>query len=1133
MLSFLNTPLTTNNIIQFHNPETPNNRWIIKRIQLKNIALINGVADLNFNAESSIIFGKNGVGKSSALDIFKCQLSGKGIRFNLGGSNGKASQRNLEGYLLGKWNDTQSLRNKGDNFSSWIMTTYTNGQEELSHLTIWKLTESGIKDIDVFGDKDVDLSTFKGFSFDMKNRIEFFEKHGFTLLKQSESSRRHIESRLAKVGLTKSKIRAIVNMPSLGSVSSTTSLIETDLPSTLPLLDGPIKDFIDSNEAAKASKESLDKLKDKEEILTAIKTFDKELTKNQQEQTAIQEELSLIIPVGARERIKELSSEQQTEYNNKENSIAKVELLDGQLDEIQTGLEDIAVKLSNALSNTGAETVEKAIKEAKQERDRTKQKQYEINSNLNTLNKYLSTLDFESFDGTQSYLNEISELSAEKEQQEIELIQSESNDKLIVVKTLTNNINSIENQIEALLKQQHSIPQEYVGVQQLLMKEFPALTKENLPFLGELIRVREDLSEHKPIVEAVLRELNLPCALLLPKRFEQEVNAFLSDYAKVNSLPNIRFLIAEENAPLDLQTVNENHIWYSLEFKESAYRNWLSGYLKSLSDLHLQSELQSLTTSTGVTNGVFKQKRMTTILAEMLSKATFNYSLLGWTNKEAIESLRSELKTLNVQKTETNKELKTLNESIALLRKRENTILNLVHFIKTKSLDDFNLSKVEQLIENLDEEIEVLEAQLKEYDQSNYIAFLKDEQVKLNNKKASLDKARSEANKTIGSIENKILQINQNIAKMELVLFEHNVFNNTFEQNILIQKILTKIEKIKGDDTIDIKAKTLALNQEKSLNQLRNKENVLIEQIKNKQGEYIKKHDAIHLGEGVHFIQEFLKELETISNQHFELIKDRLEEKNRQQIKDKLNVILNLLLEKEQEIIDIIALKDGTMKRYPFSPQSYMTLKAVQKDRKITDVYKHINLLSDIERVVKSSDDDILQEEISRIINNIHNYLTNQEWIVNNLDVRKWFRFEIKEKQLVNGEEIEVRDWSSNTTSSGGQGEKALYYLMAIFHFSTEKEDEQDNKPYFATLFIDEAFAKCDVQVMEYTSNLYKELGLQFIPIMPKGGALTSESFRSKYHNFFMFARDEAKPNKGCQVFTLSREKFAETVNND
>lgn len=101
----------------------------------------------------------------------------------------------------------------------------------------------------------------------------------------------------------------------------------------------------------------------------------------------------------------------------------------------------------------------------------------------------------------------------------------------------------------ALKNQKHNIPAEYVGVQTLIKQHFPELAGENkLPFLGELIKVKEEFkTTHGLIIEAVLRELNLPCALLLPKSLEQAVLTFLTEQATKKKLPNVRLLVVEDS----------------------------------------------------------------------------------------------------------------------------------------------------------------------------------------------------------------------------------------------------------------------------------------------------------------------------------------------------------------------------------------------------------------------------------------------------------------------------------------------------------------------------------------------------------------------------------------------------------
>lgn len=1109
------------------------NRWVISRMQFKNAALFNR-ADFVLNGESSLIFGKNGAGKSSALDIYKCQLYGKRVRFNAAGNN-KTSQRTLKDYLRGKWNDTQSLRDETkESFYSFIMTTYTNGQSNLSHLTIWKVTENDIKEMNAFSDQALDLDVIKNIDLEGRGRAEMFKKAGFYLFTERRDG---IVNQLAKVGLTEAKIKSIVNMPSLGSVEGVTNLIESTLSENVESVQTSIKEFLDSAKAANDARIRLKTIEEQIEILNKIKEENQKLEGIGKEIEKIERSLDLIQPIGAKERIKELNAERDELIAQQAKCLAQIEayneLIESKSEEVNNIIQDIA----RAEAQSGSEVVERSIKEQTHFLNIAKSRKAEILSNIQKLNHYLKAFGFEAFDGKRDYFEQIQALDTKGENEKIEALEPEIQQNRIQLTTIKQEVEGLTTQINALKNQKHNIPAEYVGVQTLIKQHFPELAGENkLPFLGELIKVKEEFkTTHGLIIEAVLRELNLPCALLLPKSLEQAVLTFLTEQATKKKLPNVRLLVVEDS--IEVNDIDSAHLWHCLDFKQSEYQAWLSNYLKAQPELVLQNDLLNLLDGQGVVKqGVFKQSEVAIILGKMLSKETFNYSYLGWTNKEAIAVLESKRQEVSERKTPIERRIRELDEEVLSLKAQIRAVEQTLHFVDGKVFEDFCPEEVEDKINFLEDKIEELKEQLKQYDQQDYINALKKQKKTLEDDLRQLNQKKSQFNTQVGSFSAKIERINLDLVSVESFLQEHkHLFNDSFEQLALIDRLREEIEKSSKEGNIFEKAKKLYNAKDKRLATLRKDVEKLESVIEDWQGKYVKEYSAIHLAVGRSYIAAFLETLQKIEREELTAAKNRVNEANEGIVKNKLLDLASELLKKEQELVKAIAQKDEIMKLYPFSAETYMTLKAIKKNVPTTfddkNGYKYTHLLEDIERIVKSDDKSLKEAEYQKILKRIQEKIERPDWQNENLDVRKWFRFEVKENKIIDGKEVAIRNWSGKSSASGGQGEKAIYYLMAIFHFATQKEDEYSaDQPCFSALFVDEAFSKCDLQVAEYTSTLYKDLGLQFIPIMPKNDMLSSENFRSNYENFFNLTRNERKPYDGCIVRTISREELSEKL---
>lgn len=174
-----------------------------------------------------------------------------------------------------------------------------------------------------------------------------------------------------------------------------------------------------------------------------------------------------------------------------------------------------------------------------------------------------------------------------------------------------------------------------------------------------------------------------------------------------------------------------------------------------------------------------------------------------------------------------------------------------------------------------------------------------------------------------------------------------------------------------------------------------------------------------------------------------------------------------------------------------YNPGRYIELEnAKTTDQEIRGFQQQLRIC--IEGTVTGSEDEQYAEkkfiEVSRLIDRFKGRPDSRDvdrkWVKKVTDVRNWFTFAASERYQEDGSEYE--HYTDTGGKSGGQKEKLAYTVLAaslVYQFGLERGEIKSRS--FRFVVIDEAFGRGSDESTRYALKLFKELNLQLLIVTP------------------------------------------------
>lgn len=638
-------------------------------------------------------------------------------------------------------------------------------------------------------------------------------------------------------------------------------------------------------------------------------------------------------------------------------------------------------------------------------------------------------------------------------------------------------------ELESLRSRQTSIPRESVEKRKQLCQNL-GIGEEELPFVGELLEVREEEANWEGAIERLLHNFGL--SLLVPEEHYQAVMQWVDRtslgmrlvYYRVRaetplSVPGRPHPLAvseklkiKPNTPFGLWLTRELRQRFAhvcCESREQFSRETLAitqaGQIKSKGNRHEKDDRYAIDDRRRYILGFSNQKKIDVLAA---SEQEF---------QEEIQFYRQEITDINKKQKESQERLNAIEWLEGI-----NTFADIDTCSKEEEIGEKEerRKKLEQgsnvlqgLQRRLAELDEIKNTQKAVYvDARTHEITVKNELDRLTWDKGRATATAAEATSAMQETEYPFLEQHKGAALKNKKLTLENI--TTLERDYL--------------DWIEGERSTLT----KEIQQLRGKIVKAMTEYNNQYAEETREVDPSM--ESLPEYDRMLAQLENDGLPRFEKrFKQLLHENTINQI-----ALFQAKLKQEQDTIKSrIEQINSSLSAIDYNEGRYIRLEYDETyDSDIKDF--RVQLKACTEGALTGSDDEQYAEtkflQVKAIIERFRGRPGETEsdarWTKKVIDVRNWFLFAASERWRETGEEYE--HYTDSGGKSGGQKEKLAYTILAaslVYHFGLEGQDARLQS--FRFVVIDEAFLKSSDESARFGLELFKKLDLQLLIVTP------------------------------------------------
>lgn len=668
-----------------------------------------------------------------------------------------------------------------------------------------------------------------------------------------------------------------------------------------------------------------------------------------------------------------------------------------------------------------------------------------------------------------------------------EKIQGRVNEDFVTAATeekrADNDLKQVTAELVSLRSRKSSIPREHIEKRKQLCQTLH-IAEDELPFVGELLEVREEEESWEGAIERLLH--NFALSLLVPEKHYPSVMQWVDRTSLGMRLVYYRVQF-EKVQPFSGQP-NPLSVSEKLNIKpDTPFGIWLTRELRQRF-AHIccermdqfRREPQAITKAGQIkANGNRHEKDDRHRIND---RRRF---VLGFSNQKKIAALEENERALKEEVRFYKDEMNKAKEQQSASQERLNAVNDL------DSIADF--SDID--VKSREKEIEDKEQRRKKLEQENNILQGLQRQLdNLENEKKVQGKVLDKARKHETTVGNKLEDFVKDKERTSITANEITHGMREQEYPFLEQQKATALENI--GFTLE-NVKTLERKYldwiESERNKLSNEIDRLRVRIIRSMTDYNNKYpeETKEVDPSIETLLEYermLTQLEKDGLPKFEMrFKQLLHENTINQI-----ALFQAKLKQEQDTIkNRIEQINGSLSTIDYNEGRYIRLEYDETyDTDIKDF--RVQLKACTEGALTGSDDEQYAEtkflQVKAIIERFRGRPgetdSDERWTKKVIDVRNWFLFAASERWRETDEEYE--HYTDSGGKSGGQKEKLAYTILAaslVYHFGLEGQEVRSQ--LFRFVVIDEAFLKSSDESARFGLELFKRLDLQLLIVTP------------------------------------------------
>lgn len=719
---------------------------------------------------------------------------------------------------------------------------------------------------------------------------------------------------------------------------------------------------------------------------------------------------------------------------------------------------------------------------------------------------------------------------AAEKKTELENIRLEYDEKLRLSKnkreTLSKQMADCTETIKALQKNKNNIAGREAELRDDILAHIGA-TKEEIPFVGELLKVKEDENEWELSIEKILHHFAL--RLIVPEKYYHQVNDYVNGTNLKGRITYQRFKGFTSLANMVHKNIPSNALVNKLAFKpKSIYGDWLEDSITNQYNYACVSDLKEF--------NLYEEKAVTKEGLIKLGKGKHekddrphiskkeNY-VLGWDNKEKIRLLQNEWKNLQEKEKSAQTEILQIEQAIKILESQKESFADL--FKQFTKFDDIDWKTFAEQIQEKEEQKTVLEKT------NNRVQAL---QSQLEEVKRKLEQL---SNVTLQNKEREIFQLLNEIEGIQKELVENKTIVEPFgyldtsdfiRQNPAIANLtFSNFKTIQHTFQKELTGKLAELDQNKRENE--DEVKIKINSFKQPSPEITNKFkdwrsDVSRLPESTHlaFIGEYQMLYKQLVNDNLPKFEKKFNEYLQETITNKVGDFRMFFENWSDSIKENIRLLNDSLKGIDFRDNDVKTyIQLVAPNRLSDEVKEFRTLLNQAIPNIREIDASIdgRKNHFYNHIEPLISKLDKEDWRKRVMDVRSWFSY--KAEEFSKETNAKYKTYENMGQLSGGEKAQLTYTILGsaiAYQFGLTKEGLQSNS--FRFIAIDEAFKAQDEDKARYLITLCRQLHLQLLVVTPSDNIHIVENDISFVH--FV----ERKEEKYSWLYDMPIEQFKE-----
>lgn len=1099
----------------------------------------NKVFKINPQGNNSLLTGANASGKSTFIDaLLTLLVPVKKDRFyNQSSGVEKKGDRTEETYVCGHYGNiqregelsttTQTLRDK--NSYSVLLASFSNTDQKI--ITVFQVRwftngelkrAFGIAHIPLEIEKDLGQFDSKG---NWKKRLEKIYNSNTTKKKVEflDGPSSYGERMSYLFGMRSNKALSLFNqvvgvkvLEDLDEFIRTNMLEEQDAETEFIQLKESFVTLMDAKTNIEKAKEQITQLTPINEIALKLSEIQVELNRyNSAKEIAVYWFAKKGVDL----------SEKELEKSNAQLILSNDELktLKEQESELKDQETDLAVQIKTDEVGSRIEKLKIEISRLGKNRDTRKQK-------LDEYNKIAQSIELNINPSSETFKQNREKAGSMK--QELENRRNGENEKLRQTKNKQDEINNKTAEaiktIQALQRNKNNISGREAEIRDEII-QYVGATKDEILFIGELIKVSEDESEWELAAEKILH--NFALRLIVPEKFYFKVNEYVN---RENLRGRIRYDKYEKQEHLrnfQNKEVSEKSLVNKLTIKPRAnnlYFDWLEDNLVNQFNFTCVEDLNEFNCygEMAVTQkGLIKFKRgrhEKDDRPHILRKENY---VLGWDNKDKIKLLQSEVKALQEQEKLTVQEIRTIEAAIMQIDAQKDSFSDLIK-IYTK-YDDVDwqtyakelqekedqkkvLEKTNNRVQELQKQLTSIQEKLKQL--TDVDIYNKQEEIfKLKNYIDEVEKEAKQCRSLIDDIHHVDVSEFEKINPELLTVKFSNLKTTQSDFQRENSGKIRELEKKKSDSEAEVRIQ---------INDFKQPSEAITTKFKDWRSDVSQLPDSTHL----EFIGEYQIYLKQLIEDNLPKFEKKFNEYLQETIINKVGDFRMFFENWSDSIKENIRLLNESLKEIDFRDKDFKTYIQIVAPNRISDearVFRNLlhNAIPNFKEI-----DSTIDGRRNHFYNNIEPLITKldeEEWRKKVMEVRAWFSYKAEEFYKETNQKFKT--YENMGQLSGGEKAQLTYTILGsaiAYQFGLTKEGLQSNS--FRFIAIDEAFKSQDEDKARYLITLCKQLHLQLLVVTPSDNIHIVENDISFVH--FVERREE----KYSWLYDMPIEQFQE-----